>query len=801
MSDNQKLYERYKRFELLVDSRRLNEADKTLFFALPGAKNDGHEYIEDLLRQGVRHFVVREDYWIKTFEQPDRVAALSLYTEATFIAVDDVLETLQSLAATHRQQYSGQVIAITGSNGKTIVKDWLTALLKTKYSVCASPRSYNSQIGVPLSIWQIQQHHQIAVIEAGVSEAGEMQRLQQIIAPTHGIFTNLGEAHAAGFQSMSHKLQEKLSLFTCVKFLLIAAKDQQIINQAKAMMIAVETCQSANNSLESTLSNAPIEVSSLPDLPAIFRHDALLAVAMASAFGIAQENFNEVLPTFRPLEMRLQVRSGRNGCSIINDSYSNDLTSLAAALDFALTQAPAERLTLILSDLAQTGTSSKITYKRVAELLTGKVHNVFAVGPEIELLGTLLADKAINFYYYQSSNALAEDLSNFGFREETILLKGARSFALEKLVDTLTSRRHRTLLEVDLDAMLHNLMIYRQQLPATTGIAAMVKASAYGSGSVQVARMLADAGALYLIVAYTDEGIALREANVEAPIMVLNPEQSEYELLATHQLEPIVADLSSLNRLLKAFPQLPLHLEFDTGMGRLGFQETELDEVIALLKTAERNPKSVFTHLAASDSALHDAFTHNQINRFNELVEKLQQHGIAPSLRHVLNTNGISRFPEAAYEMVRLGIGLYGLEDAEKRHQLKPVAQLKAAVSGLRTITAPNTSVGYGRKGVVGTGQRIATISIGYADGLPRAAGEGQYSLLVNGHLAPIVGAVCMDMCMIDVTDVPSISIDDEVIIFGPTHPIEKLAQVVGTIPYEILTGIGPRVHRIYVRE
>lgn len=801
MDELQKLYASYRDFDLLVDSRLLNEAERTLFFALPGARTDGHDYITDLLRQGVQHFVVREEYWIKTFEQPDRVEELSLYTQATFIAVDDVLEILHDLVTHHRKQFAGRVIAITGSNGKTIVKDWLTALLNTIHRVHASPRSYNSQIGVPLSVWGIKDHHEIAIIEAGVSKVGEMEKLTRIIQPTHGIFTNLGEAHAAGFGSREEKLAEKLSLFETTEWTLFSRMDELVLAGARDQIPHPETWWLEEDQLKSSVFNESIGISKLPALPEIFHQDALMAIATARAFGVTQAEIDDVLPTFRPLEMRLRVRAGRSGSSIINDSYSNDLTSLAAALDFAQTQAPSERLTVILSDLAETGVEPETTYTRVAQLLSGKTWRVIGVGPEIKLLGGFLAQETIEFYYYQSSNALADDLDQFSFRDETILLKGARSFALEKLVDKLTSRRHRTLLEIDLDAINHNLTVYRNQLPAETGLAVMVKASAYGSGSIQVARLLAGAGVSYLIVAYTDEGIALREAGIETPIMVLNPEEGEYPLLTEHQLEAVITNLGALEKILANHPGLPLHLEFDTGMGRLGFNQSEIDGIIRLLKAAGQSPRSIFTHLAASDDSAHDEFTRLQLNRFSIIDSQLRRNELEAPLRHVLNTNGISRFPEAAYEMVRLGIGLYGLGDREKIMKLRPALRLKAAISGLRKIEKGDVTVGYGRKGTVRTGSTIATVSIGYADGLPRLAGEGRYGLLVKGQVAPIVGAVCMDMCMIDVTNIPEVTIGDEVIVFGPQYPIEALADAANTIPYEILTGVGARVHRLYVRE
>lgn len=783
MPNIDRLYERYSKFELLIDSRRLAKPAQTLFVALAGERTDGHAYIQELLEKGVRHFLVREAYWIEAMEQPAQVDNLSLYSEATFIAVEDPLETVQQLAAYHRLQFDIPVIGITGSNGKTIVKDWLVSLLETRFSVCSSPRSYNSQIGVPLSVWQLQPAHEIAVFEAGISQNGEMGKLEAIIAPTHGIFTNLGTAHAAGFSDANHKLSEKLKLFANCKSVFTGDVAAQ-----KALKVAEIDIV------------APIAevLDYLSHLPAVFRYNAKLAVTVARSFLIDEANIEERAGAFQPLDLRLQVRAAANGCTIINDTYSNDLTSLAAALQFATTQATSDQLTLILSDLPQTAADQQAVYERVAGLLNGKVHQLIGVGENIALLDGMLEN--VDFSHYPDTKSLVKSLEKHRFHNETILLKGARTFGLEQLMDQLTSRRHRTTLEVDLNAVAHNLSVYQRQIPETTGIAAMVKASAYGSGSVQLARLLADAGVRYLVVAYTDEGIRLREAGIKTDMIVLNPEKSEFDLLQRFRLEPVVTDLETLATSLEKYPELPLHLEFDTGMRRLGFDPMMAKAVARKLVDHNTQPTSVFTHLAASDAVEYDAYTQEQFKVFEDVLADLEKEGVKPQLRHILNTNGISRFPEKAYELVRLGIGLYGIGDQSLKDELQAAITLKAAISSVRTLPI-NAHIGYGLKGKMENAGRVGVVSIGYADGLPRLAGEGNYSLLVNGKQAPIIGVVCMDMCMIDLSGHEEVSIDDEVIIFGPDHPIERLAKAARTIPYEILTGVGSRVHRVYTSE
>lgn len=863
MIDIPALYAQYRDFDLLVDSRRLTDPANTLFFALPGARVDGHDFIEDLTQRGVRHFVVHAD-WEK----------VKVPTSSKYYAVDDVLATLQALAAYHRRQFQLPVLAITGSNGKTIVKDWLVSILGHHREICYSPRSYNSQIGVALSVWQLKEQHELALFEAGISQAGEMERLRNMMLPTLGIFTNIGAAHAAGFKDRTHKLAEKMTLFRTVDWLLVPDDDVTIVAEGKRQNIPMiswyyrgaelviknlsfspssidhaknvegrkgmldvdgraknaegrkgildvddhaddadergrlnirsfdpsilrsfnpSILQSFNHSVTPSFPLHP--ATKYAAMPVVVRRNTLTAVAGGLLLGLTEKEVFRGALSLPRLDLRLEARKGKNGCTIINDTYSNDLTSLAAALQFAESQTSSPRLVLILSDLPETSLPAEVLYQQVAQLLQGRVHELIGIGREITRVATYLPKVVCSFY--PDTATLGTLLPQLNFREATILLKGARSFALERLVEKLTQRKHRTELTIDLTALEHNLGVYRDQLGEGVKMAVMVKASAYGSGSIPVARLLANQGVDFLVVAYTDEGISLREAGIDRRIMVLNPEFDELSLLQQFALEPVVADWSFL-RALYPERELPIHLEFDTGMHRLGFSTADLTPLLAHLKaTPHLKVSSVFTHLAASEASEHDVFTQWQIDTFAAITQQMEAAGLALPIRHILNTNGISRFPAAQLDMVRLGIGLYGIGDQQLQQELSTVLSLKAKINGIKQIAAGET-VGYGRTVTLQRSSKIGVLSMGYADGLPRSAGYGRFKVWVRGTLAPILGAVCMDMCMVDLTEIPDVQAGDEAIIFGAEYPIEHLAKAAGTIPYEILTGIGERVHRVY---
>ncbi|MEM7574407.1 MAG: alanine racemase [Bacteroidota bacterium] len=725
------------------------------------------------------------------------------------VKLNSLLTLLQALAAYHRRQLTVPVLAITGTHGKTIVKDWLTEIIRPHKLVYSSPRSYNSQIGLALSVWQIRPQHELAIIEAGISQSGEMDRLALVCQPNYGIFTTLGEAHRAGFKNAQEQLSEKWRLFANAKWVLTSsleiARHPDIDNKKSSLKTwqhdtSVDYSFMADwqgNLLRSEGLELPLN--QLPDLAPTYHYNACCALAAAHNLGLKYEQLLQAMPLLKPLANRLQVRAAANGSTLIDDSYNNDLTSLSAALDFADARSPKQAITLFLSDLLQSGQSIDELYKKVARLIRQRVKRLFLVGADIQLLSTFVPE--ISTFYFPSLNDLLKALPNWSFQDEVILIKGARTFGLEQLSDYLLQRRHRTQLEINLEALRHNLLQYRQQLQPGVALAVMVKASAYGSGDLAVARLLAREKVDYLIVAYTDEGIALRKGGISGRIMVLNPDPEQFELLQTYQLEPVLHNLSLLQAALAQSPQLPLHLEFDTGMSRLGFQPIEVIQVIQSLKAAgQSSVSSLFSHLAASEDQGQDDFTQAQALAFIAICEQFTAAGITIDRRHLLNSNGISRFPHYQFEMVRLGIGFYGISDHNLTNSLRPALCLKTHIAAIRPLPAGQT-VSYGRHGKRSRDGRIGVLSIGYADGLPRLAGKGRFSVKIGNQHAPIIGAICMDMCMIDLSDLPRAEVGCEVIIFGPNHPIVLLAEAAQTIPYEILTGVGSRVHRIYVGE
>lgn len=782
------LYTTYREFNLLVDSRRVVDPNTTLFFALPGKRADGHDFIADLLARGVNHFVIKE------VARPQVQAWMEEHPKAHFVTVAQPLSLLQDLAAHHRQQFTVPVLAITGSNGKTIVKDWLAGMLGQQFRVCASPRSFNSQIGVPLSVWRLRSEHELAIFEAGVSESGEMATLAKIIQPTCGVFTMLGAAHAAGFPSQEAKLQEKLELFARAEWVVVPVKDTATIKHLEKLGVSVIAHQlEGGDRLMVGTSILPV---AFPKLPEIYLDNARAAAAAAHCLGLALPLLQAAVPGLHPLSNRLEVRESRDGGLVINDSYSNDFTALRAALEFAMMQDRGQAVTLILGTIQPASSTDLGTSGRAQKDL---LQRLFADTGVVRLItvGNALPPipHAENF---ASPEALLAALPRLNFAEETVLVKGASDERLGRVANALSRRQHRTLLRLDLGALRHNFLVYQQATSAKMVV--MVKASAYGGGALPVARTLAAAGAHYLAVAYPDEGVELRAGGLRLPIMVLNADPEHFALLAEYALEPVVFDMTGLRLAQEA--DLRCHLEIDSGMGRLGFAAKDFEALAATLLSGRyrHSIASIFTHLAASESPEHDAFTQEQLRVFGEAYQQLRLALSTPPPRHVLNTNGISRFPEHAYEMVRLGIGLYGIGDAQRTTALQPVLRFVTRVTQVYTRPA-GTTVGYNRRGELARESRVAVLSIGYADGLPRLAGEGRFSVWINGQLAPTIGSVCMDMTTVDVTNLPEVIAGEEVVIFGPEHPISHLAEAAHTIPYEILTSIGPRVHRIYTEE
>ncbi|HND88895.1 MAG TPA: alanine racemase, partial [Saprospiraceae bacterium] len=739
--------------QLLLDSRSITAPPVSLFFALVGQRHDGHRYLTDAYRAGVRHFVV------------SRSVPLADLPEANVLRVPDTLLALHALVAAHRARFHLPVVGITGSNGKTVVKEWLHQLLAPDFHIVRSPKSYNSQTGVPLSVWALQEQHTLALFEAGISQPGEMERLARIIQPSIGIFTTIGPAHREGFASKSDKVKEKMRLFDTAHTLIYCADYEKIDHAAK-----VWVAEKPGRQLLPWSRQAPPGAGSgvhFPD-PASFEN-AMHCWVLMEYLGIEPERIASRMQHLEPVEMRLELKAGIQHCTLINDFYNNDLASLRIALQFAGQQRRGRRLTLILSDILQSGRDLKSLYQRVETAMDEhRVSRLIGIGPFITQAMQGHTRAGLEAHFYPDTGAFVEDMGRHHFRDEVLLLKGARPFEFERIARRLEQKAHKTVLEVNLTALIHNLNAYTRLLRPGTRTLAMVKASAYGSGSAEVAKLLEFHQVDYLGVAYADEGIELRHAGVNLPILVLNPEPASFDALYRHRLEPEVYSLPLLRELLRFTEQekpLAIHLKLDTGMHRLGFESADIQELVALLREHPNvRVRSVFSHLAASDSPQHDAFTHRQAAVFSENFDRIQATlGYVP-LRHLLNTGGVARFPQYHFDMVRLGIGLYGIESSELRTQLRTVNVLKATVSQVKTVPAGDT-VGYNRNGPVPQPMRIATISIGYADGLLRLAGGGRYSMLLRGQLAPTIGNVCMDMTMLDVTHLPDVREGDEVIV------------------------------------
>jgi len=794
--------------DLVYDSRQIRRPQSSLFVALRGSRSDGHLFIDHAYRQGVRSFLV---------DRPVEPPA----PDVLLLRVDNTQDALQYLAGQHRQQFDFPVIGITGSNGKTIVKEWLGQLLQPDFSTVRSPRSFNSQIGVPLSLWHMRSHHQLGIFEAGISQPGEMARLAEIISPDIGVFTTLGAAHDQGFENRTHKMSEKGLLFAKAKTI-IYPYDEQLVRTEMAKLsgelIGWSTTDAEAplyvHSMRSVGSGLQLEAT-YRDLPRSLRipfsdpasiHNVLTCWCVLLILDIPDPEIAVRMGTLSHLPLRLDLREGIHQSRIINDSYNNDLTGLEHALSFMEQQAGQRPKTLILSDLEQTGLSQEAINRRILLLLKAyHIERFIGVGPRLQSLQTHLpaTEKSA---FFSNTQAFLDQLDTDAFRNEIILLKGGRAFAFERISDRLARQVHQTVLEVNLSALAHNLTRYHRLLHPRTRMMVMVKAAAYGSGSREVARLLQHQGVDYLAVAYADEGVELREAGIELPILVLNPEEAVFETMRRYRLEPEVYSLPQAQALHEYLDfcesTMTIHLNLDTGMHRLGFQPSEVDELIAFLAKANRfQIQSIFTHLAASDLPGEDAFTHQQIAQFTRIYEDLVAAiGYRP-WQHVLNTSGISRFPQYQFDMVRLGIGIYGMEPGEKTQgPLQTVLTFRATVSQLKKIPAGET-VGYGRLDPADHARTIATVTAGYADGLPRAAGRGRYSLYWQGQPAPIIGHVCMDMCMVDVTHLPGVEVGDSMVIFGEEAPVSEMAQILQTIPYELFAGIAPRVKRVYTQE
>ena len=798
---------------ILTDSRSVCFPEETLFFAIRSERNDGHRYIADLYRRGVRNFVVEE-------LPADREKA---YADTNFLKVPHSVEALQRLAERHRDEFDIPIVGITGSNGKTVVKEWLYQLLSPQMVATRSPRSYNSQIGVPLSVWLLDEHSQVGIFEAGISQKGEMQALRDIIQPTVGVLTNLGSAHQENFSSMEEKCLEKLKLFHDTKAIVYPLDDETVrscvakydykgeqiawsMKDPGAKMYVNNVEKSGISTTVSYVFDSKEGRYTLPFIDEASVENSVTCAAVALHLGLDMEQIAERMPAIEPVAMRLEVKEGQHGCTLINDSYNSDVNSLDIALDF-MSRRPdhaGRKRTLILSDIYQSGKAGKALYKEVSDLAkTRGVQKIIGIGPEISANAEAI-DIPEKHFFADCHEFIASP--EFGcLHDEVILLKGARKFSFDRLTELLEQKVHETILEVNLNAVVKNLNHFRSYMKPTTKIVCMVKADAYGAGAVEVAKTLQDHRVDYLAVAVADEGVTLRRNGITSNIMIMNPEMTAFKTMFDFKLEPEVYSFRLLDALVKAARKegitgYPVHIKLDTGMHRLGFNPMEdMDELIGRLKRQNAViPRSVFSHFVGSDSDDFDNFSAHQFELFKAGSDKLQAAFSHKILRHMDNSAGIEHFPERQLDMCRLGLGLYGI-DSRDNSVINNVCTLKTTILQIHPVPKDET-VGYSRKGILTRDSLIGAIPIGYADGLNRLLGCGRCYCLVNGKKAPYVGNICMDVAMIDVTDIDCKE-GDSVEIFGDNLPVPVLSDVMGTIPYEVLTSISGRVKRVYYQD
>ncbi len=788
---------------LSTDTRTLLYPAETLFFAITTSTANGHNFIKSAYNSGVRNFVV------SCFEDE-----FKNYDDANFHIVEDSVKALQQIASYHRGRFNIPVIGITGSNGKTIVKEWLYEALGTSFRITHSPKSFNSQIGVPLSVWELEEYSTLGIFEAGISERGEMERLERIIKPTIGVLTNIGKAHSEGFSSDDEKLREKLQLFKHSEALIfrnnpkVVSAIQKInpdinlisweYNDNKAIVNITKIEKSKDSSTVTYICKGAQGSQTINFTDDISLQNAITCLVCGLYLGKPVK-----LDALEPVEMRLEVKNGTNGCQIIDDAYSNDLSSLTEALNFmdAFSKLKFEKRSLIISDVAGSGMDGDTLYENVASLIRQKsVNRVIAIGAEVSShkeffpLSTLFFDSTEQF--------LDSDVT---FSNEIILVKGARKFKFEQIVKHLEQKRHQTVMEINLNALVHNFKKLRSYIKRETKTVAMIKADAYGCGALQVAQTLSHHHCDYFGVAVADEGVELRNAGITTNIIIMDPEPSTFDLLIKYRLEPEIYSFRMLEQFAEFTMQNrvkshPIHIKIDTGMHRLGFLESDMPELVKRLKQMPGvKAVSAFSHLAAAEDPKEDNFTVTQINNFKKATDYLKSNLNNEIIRHILNTSGVQRLSDYQFEMVRLGIGLYGV-GLNEQSDIQNVATLKTIILQIKEIPASET-VGYNRRGVLNRNSRIAAIPIGYADGLSRAFGRGNGYVLINGKRAPFIGNICMDVCMVDITDIEGVAEGDEVIVFNDELTISELAAKTGTIPYEILTSVSKRVKRVYYWE
>lgn len=796
---------------LLTDSRSLSFPEETIFFAIKTKHGDGHNYVKELYHRGVHNFIVNSTVG---FEELDK---------ANFIIVEDSLKALQNLAAHHRSLFDIPVIGITGSDGKTIVKEWLYQLTAGSYNVTRSPRSYNSQIGVPLSVWKLSDESTLGIFEAGISQIQEMDNLQNIIKPTIGIMTNISSAHQENFSTMQEKCFEKLSLFRKCDIVIYNADDPLLAGcVTRSHLPSREIAWSCKDperplyikSIEKDDTGTTVKYNYLtiensyriPFLDDASVEDSISCLAAALYLMIPANIIAERMAQLEPVAMRLEVKEGKRGCLIINDSYNSDTASLDIALDFMERRSatlPHLRRTLVLADIKQTGKSANNLYRIVLEYLEErKIEKFIGIGKDICSQAAKFKKSDIECHFFENTEALLASHILRDMHNECILIKGSRSFHFEDVSEALEKKVHQTILEVNLSALRDNLNRYRNSLAPSTKTICMVKAGAYGAGALEVGRTLQECNANYLAVAVADEGAELRKDGITTGIIVMNPEPSSYSTLFDNKLEPEVYSFGMLKSLIHAachegITDYPIHIKIDTGMHRLGFLPEEIPALIDTLKRQSAlTPRSVFSHFAGSDSPLFDKFTKTQIERFEKTANELQGAFKHKILRHICNSAGAERFTGAQYDMVRLGIGLYGISPMGEDNTLRPISTLKTIILQLRDVPAEET-VGYSRKGRLTRDSRIAALPIGYADGLNRRLGNGKGYCIINGKRAPYIGNICMDVCMVDVTGIECKE-GDTVEIFGDNLPVTTVAEWLETIPYEVLTSVSTRIKRVY---
>ena len=786
---------------LFYDSRKIVQADNGVFFALQMSR-DGHRYIEEAYNKGVRNFILQID------EGQEHV-----FSDANLIWVSNSLEAMQILAAFHRQKFNYPIIGITGSNGKTIVKEWLYQLMSPEYKIYRSPKSYNSQLGVALSLWGLSDQYNLAIIEAGISACGEMLRLENMIKPTIGVLTNIGVAHKAGFESKEEKIYEKINLFSDVETMIFP--DHYLVDiqlpyrprkfswgYEEGLPLEVYSIKKVNEkcSVATLFYGGRTFAVEIPFVDKGNVENAINCVAVMLRFGYESDVIASRIKELQPMAMRLELKKGKKNSSVIDDSYSNDLDALQIALEFLNQQGQHSRKILILSDISGVSVSDEKSLSKLKKLLAeSHLDKLILIG---EVLPQIADQFNIPTLSYTDTSAFLKDIRSVHFDDSTILLKGGREFHFERISRLLVAKSHDTVLEINLNALENNLNVYRQLVPKHVKLMTMVKAFSYGSGNVEIANLLQFNRVDYLTVAFADEGVDLRGMGITLPIVVMSPDENTFESIVQHDLEPEIYSFRILHAFLnflkgKGISSFPIHIKIDTGMHRLGFMPDEVDQLVSILNTDSiLQVKSAFSHLASAGNEKDNDFTQRQIDLLDQFTKRLEA-GLGYSfLRHIAATSGIELWPQAYFDMVRLGIGLYGIDIERHDLPIREVSTLKTNVTQIKYLSATET-VGYNRHGVLHRDSKVATIKIGYADGYDRRFGNGVGKMMVNGYLVQTIGDICMDMCMLDVTDI-EVGEEDEVIVYPD---IKQAAKSIGTIPYELLTSISQRVKRVYFYE